>query len=434
MDMQILPDYLQSDQTDFLLKTASKVLQTLQSDAILSTQILSYGSTYIVIRDIHGLRHTCQWTLSTKIHILGAGKAASQMAQALLTYLPEKQVEGGIVLTKHGHGVDCWPVQVLEGDHPLPSDRNVLNTHQLLKYINNIKTDDLVFFCLTGGASALMCMPHQGITVPVLQRVNQQLLASGAGIADINRIRSALSQVKGGGLARRLKHVPLVTLTISDVNGDSPESIGSGPTCPSQAHSPNGLSELARRLGIQLPPIRKGPKPPTQPTAIHKYIILENTQKVISSCIKFIPSELEREIIANNFSDDIEKYGQQWQDTLKIANEKKIFIGTSECSVKLIPNCGLGGRNQHLALLLAKFLFMLNREATFLSLGSDGSDGPTKFAGALVNQKTWLQSPELAKQCLTQMNSYEYFKQMGGHIKTGSTGTNLNDFQFLLVH
>ena len=432
MQIAPLPGYLQTQQTTLIGEIADKVLKSVHADRVIEEALTDIKPQSLTLCDIHNVEHFCPWSNTSRIHILGAGKASAYMARALLHYLPSSRVAGGIVITKKDHGIDCPPVECLEGDHPVPSQNNVQLTQRLLAYIQHIDRLDTVFFCLSGGASALLCQPLPSISIQYMQSLTQKLLESGASIHEINCIRTALSQIKGGGLAQKLLHAQLITLALSDVNGDSPEVIGSAPTYFKRADLLTSVSQIAEKYTLSLPQEALSKQKNACYNYNNKYIILANNKKIIDNIQGYVPLKFKYKALTSDYLGDIMSYARLWINEIQDAVRDSLIAGGSECTVKLVGKHGLGGRNMHLALMIAKALYESGDKITFVSIGSDGTDGATTMAGAVVNHETWAQDPIFAEQCLETMDSHSYFKIHGGLIYTGDTATNVNDFQLLI--
>lgn len=380
-----------------------------------------------------------------RLFILGAGKASAAMAVALEDMLGER-ITRGLVITKYGHSLPAKYVEIREAGHPVPDVQSLRHTNDLLELAKQASADDLVLFVLSGGASALLECPVEGISLEQLQLMNKLLLQSGAPISVLNRLRSRLSQVKGGKLLQQISPAHCITLAISDVPGDIPAFIGSGPTVLHPPVPNKPLSELLMtyKLDKNLPAaIIKRLKYPDLTTAqtrsFHSFHIIGNNQTALL--------QIEKSARANGFKTQlinsaVEGEAQTVAQKLMEQIRRNIVIGSPQCFIwggettVTFRQAGKGGRNQEMALaaLIALKDFEMDYRAVFL--GTDGTDGPTDAAGALIRPNVW-KTANAKKlnptEYIEKHDSYSFFAQTGGLIKTGPTGTNVMDVGFFLT-
>jgi len=328
------------------------------------------------------------------IYLIALGKAAASMAQGAHDILGPS-IQEGLVITKVGHGTNL-PFRILEAAHPIPDERSLEAGNTLLDFLKNIPKHSHVLFLISGGTSSLVEVLPKGFTLDNLMKLNQKLLACGLPISDINRIRSEHSQIKGGKLVKYLNGLQTTALFISDVPGDHLPQIGSGLLFPNNF--------------------------------IKSYIVA-SLKDALHAAAKYAaqlgyPVDLDETFVTG----DAAKVGTKLANEL-IHGTKRLMIRGGETTVVLPKNSGQGGRNQHLALSAACVLKDYDN-VFFLSGGTDGTDGPTEFAGAMVDSQTIAkgQSQGLSeKYCLENANSQSFLKAAGALIKTGPTGTNVMD-------
>jgi glycerate 2-kinase len=388
-----------------------------------------------------------------KIYIVGAGKASAAMAETMETVLGSR-ITAGHIITKYAHSVPLKFIEVTEAGHPVPDENGIKGTEQILSLISKAGIDDLVICLISGGGSALMADLPEGSTLDDLKTLSSILLKTGADITEMNCIRKHLSKVKGGQLARTASPATMVSLILSDVIGDPLDVIASGPTAPDPSTFADAISILRKyKIENDIPRnifhvLREGvdkKRPETlKPTDeilghTHNLIIGTNLLALKTAKEKAEMSGYLTEIITNKLDGDVSIVSSYIFESIKSAKsnnpDKKIcLLFAGEPTVK-ITGKGLGGRNQHLALLVARLIKDLPG-VTFLSGGTDGTDGPTDAAGAVVDSRTSKTASTLQldiDQYLTTFDSYNFFRQEGGLIKTGPTKTNVMDLMVALI-
>ncbi|MDR3653682.1 MAG: glycerate kinase [Paludibacter sp.] len=389
-----------------------------------------------------------------RIFVIGAGKASALMAKEVELILGNRITDGHVIV-KHGHGCELAKIQVTEAGHPTPDNFGFQATAAIVQLMKNAQKDDLVICLISGGGSSLLADLPEGIGQNDLIELNQLLLKSGADIKEMNTVRKHVSNVKGGQLARIVYPATLVSLILSDVVGDSLEVIASGPTSPD-----SGTFEEAIRILKKYDLTEKIPQPvllhltkgmegkiPETPKADDP--IFENTRNFIIGSNKIAleaagnkATELGYKtiIMTSELVGDTTKAAKYVVD-LALNIQRNIMHQRSVCllfggeTTLQVTGLGLGGRNQHFA-LVAACLLLGTKEITLLSAGTDGNDGPTDAAGAIVDGNTCPDA--LAKNILPQnylpdFDSYHFFEKTGGHLITGSTRTNVMDLIAILI-
>lgn len=383
---------------------------------------------------IRALKET---TLNGKIKLVAAGKAAWQMAKAASNYLGER-LEQGIVITKYGHVRGELPrIRCCEAGHPVPDEGSFDAARKALALTENLTKDDTVLFLLSGGGSALFELPL--IPVEALQDVTRQLLACGADIVEINTLRKRLSAVKGGRFAQHCAPAKVFSIILSDILGDPPDMIASGPTCPDSSTCADAM-EIVRRYDLSL---REETK---QLLMVETPKALANARWMITGSVRELCDAAARScrklgyepfFLTDRLCCQAREAGSVMASILRTHagdGKKLAFLAGGETVVRLTGS-GKGGRNQELALAAAEGISGLSNAALF-SVGSDGTDGPTDAAGGFVDGATrqrLLEEGIHIDQVLLNNDAYHALQRTDGLIFTGPTGTNVNDVTVGLV-
>jgi hydroxypyruvate reductase len=388
-----------------------------------------------------------------RIRVVGAGKAAGSLARALERRLGERAYSGRI-LVKHGHGVDLKRIAVEEGGHPLPDANGLRATERLLPEVAGSRPEDRVFFLLTGGASALLVAPSEGISLDDKIRTTELLLRSGADIRELNAVRKHLSRVKGGRLAEEMAPASILALVISDVIGDDLSSIGSGPAVGDPTTFADCLRIVARYgLEDELPRsvrqrLEEGaagihpetPKPGDASLARARHAILASNRlsleaaRVRAETLGF-EAVIFRSDMVGNVHETASELSTKLLEISRIATRPVALLAGGELTLA-VKGRGLGGRNQELALVAARGLEGAPG-VLLLSAGTDGTDGPTDAAGAFADGTTWERARRAGldpESMLADNDSYRLFERLGDLLKTGPTGTNVNDLVIALCN
>ncbi|MDL1970701.1 MAG: glycerate kinase [Candidatus Desulfofervidaceae bacterium] len=389
-----------------------------------------------------------------KVIVIGFGKAAYTMAKAVEEEWGDL-IDTGLAITKYGHGGKLDKIKITEAGHPLPDENGVKATEEIIKLIKANAGEKTLILCLiSGGGSALLVAPYEGITLAEKQSVTQLLLKAGADITELNAVRKHLSRVKGGRLAERAYPSRLIALILSDVIGDPLEVIASGPTAPDETTYRDALTVLKKfSLFPHTPPqmielLEKGkqgllPETLKKDNPIFKHVtnmIIGNNRKALNA-VKAKAFELgfQPQIISSEIQGEAREVGEylanlasEAQKTL--SDSPKCLISGGETTVA-VKGKGLGGRNMELALAFA--LKVAGKKGiSLLSAGSDGTDGPTDAAGAIVDGNTILRAREVGivpEVYLGNNDAYHFFQKVGGLFISGPTGTNVMDIQIILI-
>ena len=383
------------------------------------------------------IRALKEMTLTGKIKLVAAGKAAWQMAKAASNYLGER-LEQGIVITKYGHVRGELPrIRCCEAGHPVPDEGSFDAARKALALTENLSKDDTVLFLLSGGGSALFELPL--IPAEALQDVTRQLLACGADIVEINTLRKRLSAVKGGRFAQHCAPAKVFSIILSDILGDPPDMIASGPTCPDSSTCADAM-EIVRRYDLSLNEETR------RLLTVETPKTLANARWMITGSVRELCAAAARScrklgyepfFLTDRLCCQAREAGSVMASILRTHagdGKKLAFLAGGETVVRLTGS-GKGGRNQELALAAAEGISGLSNAALF-SVGSDGTDGPTDAAGGFVDGATrqrLLEEGIHIDQVLLNNDAYHALQRTDGLIFTGPTGTNVNDVTVGLV-
>jgi glycerate 2-kinase len=392
-----------------------------------------------------------------RIFLISIGKAALPMSNAVAEILWDR-LSGGVVIAKSLAGCNRYPfldgVRLFRGNHPVPGKQSMDATQQVVQLVKERHKEDLFICLISGGGSALLTWPVEGISLLDIQCITQLLLECGANIGEMNTIRKHLD--KGGGLCRLVYPAELVTLVLSDVIGNPLDVIASGPTVADESTFSEGLEiirkyDLKSRLPDAIEKIFeagaiglidetvRGYDPCLQ--RAHTTIIADNLQAARAASTAAAQAEWRAMILTTFLQGEARQAGVNLAGILRQIQASgdpfrvpACLIAGGETTVT-VQGKGLGGRNLELALGAVAPLSGIGRVALF-SLATDGEDGPTDAAGAIVTGKTLERGKALGldpEEYLRRNDSYRYFSALGDLIKTGQTGTNVNDLTFLLA-
>lgn len=371
-----------------------------------------------------------------RIFLVAIGKAAWTMAEEAAHFLGKRLTEG-IVITKYDHVQGPLPhITCFEAGHPISDANSYFATKKVLAMTDSLREDDCVLLLVSGGGSALFEDPL--ISPAELEDVNHQLLASGAGITEINTLRKRISKVKGGKFALHCAPAHIEAIVLSDIIGDPLDMIASGPAYPDSSTSHDAL-EIVRRYHLKLSEDALSliaSETPKEILNAHHQVTgsvreLVNEAARISKTLGYTPYILtdQMEISAREAGKLLGSMAKTHQQDGPIA-----LIAGGETVVRIIGD-GLGGRNQELALSAALEIRGIHNVLVF-SVGSDGTDGPTDAAGGIVDGQTVSRLEKkgiLAIEMLDNNDSYHALKACDGLVMTGPTGTNVNDFTVVLI-
>ncbi|MDO5101685.1 MAG: glycerate kinase [Lautropia sp.] len=384
--------------------------------------------------------------------VVGAGKASALMAAALDAAWPDVDVSG-VVVTRHGQKRSAGRIEVLTAAHPVPDEQSVVAAHRMLEAVKGLGSADLVIALISGGGSSLMALPAGQMTLADKQAVNRVLLASGATIHEMNVVRRQLSAIKGGKLGEAVGPARLLTLIVSDVPGDDPAAVASGPTMPDPSTRAEAC-EIVARYGMVLPPaaqaVLAAPEHSACPASAQDRTG-ERQVKIIAAPMMALQAAAEAARAAGLTSiilgDALEAEARQMGLLLAgMARSAKRFghpvagpavlLSGGEGTVTIGPEgAGRGGRNTECLLSMALAL-SAEQGIWALACDSDGIDGVQAAAGAIITPDTLARAHQAglnARSLLQRHDSFSLFDRLGDLVITGPTGTNVNDIRAILV-
>jgi glycerate 2-kinase len=379
-----------------------------------------------------------------RVAVLGAGKASARMAEALeATWGPCD----GFVITRYGYGRPCQGIEIVEASHPVPDCAGVDATRRLLEIAGGLGVDDTVVMLVSGGGSALLCAPTDGITLADKQALSAAMLASGMPIGDINSIRKEVSAVKGGRLAAAIYPAKLYALLISDVPGDDPSDIASGPTVGYAGDAARAVATLAR-WGVTPPDavaafLAAGGSPMAADdprlAAVENVIIAAPSQSLAAATDIATAAGVEVRLLGDAIEGEAREVAEAHAAlALKIAAQRLdhpvLLLSGGECTVTRRGD-GVGGPNAEFV-LAAVFALKGHPKIHLIACDTDGVDGAAEVAGAIGDPSTLALSEAMgvsAVAALRNNDAHGFFGAIGAQVVTGPTMTNVNDFRAILV-
>lgn len=398
-----------------------------------------------------------------RVVVIGAGKAGTPMLQAATAQLGD-MISAGLVVVKEGHlgAEDTHSAQrtahnviLLEAGHPIPDQRAIVAAEQIATLLQGLTEHDLVLLLLSGGGSALLTWPAPGLTLTDLRSLTASLLRCGATIGEINTLRKHSTRLFGGHLARLAAPAQVAALIVSDVIGSPLDVIASGPSAPDpstfadawqvveryalHAQLPQALAEhLQHGLAGQL---EETPKPGIALwERVHNTVIASNRIAAEAACVAARERGFQAELLTTYLEGEAREVGRVFaaiarERALQADGQSRLLIASGETTVTLRAE-GLGGRNQELALGAVEGLAGL-QHACLIALATDGGDGPTDAAGAVVTGESWQRAQDLGlniAHSLRNNDAYHFFEALGDLIRPGPTLTNVNDLLFVATH
>jgi glycerate 2-kinase len=390
-----------------------------------------------------------------RILVIGAGKASAPMAQAVEGILGER-LEGGLIIVKYGYSAQLEKVKIVEGGHPIPDEAGQRGARDLLEIVKGLGEADLVFCLISGGGSALLPAPVEGVSLVEKQEATKILLASGAAIHEINAIRKHLSRIKGGWLAKIAYPATMITLVLSDVIGDDLDAIASGPTVGDRSTFADCLRVVEKyHLKSRIPPavwdhlqkgaVGKAQETPKPDDPIFRkgfnLIVGSNIQCLEAAARKAQAMGYQTLILSSLVEGETREVAKVHSAILKeiIRTGKPLappacIISGGETTVT-IRGKGKGGRNQEFVLACGMVIAGWGGAAVF-SAGTDGTDGPTDAAGAFADWQMVERAQGMGldpNAALRENDSYPFFERLGDLIITGPTNTNVMDVRILIA-
>ena len=393
-----------------------------------------------------------------RIKLIGAGKAGQPMAEAAQEFFGDR-ISEGMVIVKDGYTKKSSlskRIKIVEAGHPLPDQRGVNATQEIIKHLQNSTANDLVICLISGGGSALLVSPVEGVLLDELQHLTELLLASGATINEINTLRKHLDRVKGGQLARIASPARVLCLILSDVVGDPLDVIASGPTVPDPSTYQDAVDILVRYAILEQVPtsirthlelgqqgnIPETPKPGDHFFSnVHNMIVGSNHTATQAAISQAKIEGFNTLTLTNYMQGEASQVGKFLGSVLRqlalqnqpIPRPACVIVG-GETTVTIKGN-GMGGRNQELALGAVAELDGL-KDIALITLTTDGGDGPSDAAGAVVTGDTLSRAKSMGlepEEYLANNDSYNYFSPLEDLLRIGPTRTNVNDLTFLFA-
>jgi len=378
--------------------------------------------------------------------VVGGGKAAARMAAAVEAHWPAHAPLSGLVVTRYRHSLPTRRIEVVEASHPLPDGRGEAAAQHMLDMAGALGPDDLLLALISGGGSSLLAAPVDGVTLKELRRVTKALLGAGAAIQDINTVRKHLTRLSGGRLTRAANGARVCALIVSDVVGDDPTHIASGPCAPDSTTCADALAVLARfdiapPAGIRAYLEDQGTAADTAKPGESCFARIEN-RIVANACGSleaaarvFEQAGIAAHILSDRVSGNAQDVAMQHAALARTVSKRPLaLISGGETTVTLRPQHGRGGRNAEFLLALACALNA--QDAWAIACDTDGIDGSEDNAGALLAPDTLARAHAQGLDpaaCLAAHDSYGFFAALGDLVVTGPTRTNVNDYRALLL-
>jgi glycerate 2-kinase len=388
--------------------------------------------------------------------VLGAGKAGGAMAAALDALWPADSALRGLVITRYGHVPPAYVakpgrIEVVQAAHPVPDEAGLRATQRMVEMTRGLTADDLVLCLISGGGSSLLTLPAAGVSLADKQAINKALLKSGAPIDDMNCVRKHLSAIKGGRLAAMCAPARVVTLLISDVPGDAPGIIASGPTVPDTSTCANAMA-ICTRFGIVLPEgARRGlesgafetPKPSDAVFSGHQVHMMATPQQSLQAAADLARSlGITPHILSDEIEGESREVGKVHAALARAVARRDqpfvkpcVILSGGETTVTVNSKGGRGGRASEF-LLGCAIALQSEPGVHVLAADTDGIDGMEDNAGAIVSPSTLQRAQAMAMKAgdyLDRNDAYNFFKPLGDLVVTGPTFTNVNDFRAVLV-
>jgi glycerate 2-kinase len=383
-----------------------------------------------------------------RLVVIGAGKASAEMARVVEQHWPGPLT--GLIVTRYGYAVPCTRIEIMEAAHPVPDDNSVLVAERILGLVSGLTADDVVLCLISGGGSSLMVLPGEGLTLQDKQAINRALLNSGATIGEMNCVRRHLSRVKGGRLAAACHPARVITLLISDVPGDDPADIASGPTTGDRTTCADALAIL-QRYQIAMPDavrtlLASGAGESVKPddarlagsdirmiaTPLMALIAAAEVARAAGVPVHILGDSIEGEardvgIVMAGMARHVVRHGQPFAAPC-------ILLSGGETTVTVRGN-GRGGRNVEFLLALA---VTLNGETGTYAMAcdTDGVDGQEEIAGAVITPDTLARAWALGikpRDSLANNDGHGFFQALGDSVVSGPTLTNVNDFRAIYI-
>ncbi len=378
--------------------------------------------------------------------VLGGGKAAASMAAAVESHWPTTAPLTGLVVTRYRHGLPTQRIDVVEASHPLPDGRGETAALRMLELAGTLGPDDLLLALISGGGSSLLAVPVEGIDLKALRQVTKTMLAAGAGIHEINTVRKHLTRLSGGRLARAAHGARVTALLISDVVGDDPAMIASGPCAPDPTGCADALDVLARFRIVVPEPVRHyleshvdvddTAKPGDVCFARTTNCVIGNARGSLEAAAQYFERKgIPALVLTDSVRGDAQAVARQHAALVRSIPARPLaLLSGGETTVTLRPRHGRGGRNAEFLLALA--IALGGMPVWAIACDTDGIDGSEDNAGALLAPDSLRRAQAAGIDpavCLATHDSHGFFSALGDLVVTGPTRTNVNDYRALLL-
>ena len=367
--------------------------------------------------------------------VAAAGKAAASMALAVERHWPRGAPLEGLAITRYAHGLPTERIRVIEAGHPVPDAAGEAGARALLEKVRALGPDDLLLALVSGGGSSLLSLPAPGITMDSLKTMTRELLRCGAPIQEINTVRKHLSAIQGGRLAAACR-APVLALIVSDVTGDDPTHIASGPCAPDPTTVADARAVL-RKYGIPAPgPFSETPKPGDPLFArVENRVIATARRSLEAAAAVFRAAGIAPVLLGDDITGEAREVARDMAAQAQELRRPAALISGGECTVTVTGAGGRGGRCAEFLLALAIALEGVPGVHA-IAADTDGIDGSEENAGALLSPDTLARAAAQgidAKEMLDANDSYGFFSALGDLVVTGPTRTNVNDFRAILL-
>jgi len=367
--------------------------------------------------------------------VAGAGKAAASMALAVERHWPRGAPLSGLAITRYAHGLPTERIRVLEAGHPVPDAAGEAGARELLEGVRALGPDDLLLALVSGGGSSLLALPAEGVTMDGLKAMTRELLRCGAPIQEINTVRKHLSAIQGGRLAAACR-APVLALIVSDVTGDDPTHVASGPCAPDPTTIDDARAVLLK-YGIAAPgPFCETPKPGDALFArVENRVVATARRSLEAAGALFASRGFPPALLGDDIAGEARDVAADMAARVGRARRPSVLISGGECTVTVRGAGGRGGRCAEFLLALAVAL-----EGTpgvhAIAADTDGIDGSEDNAGAVISPDTLARAAARgleARNLLGANDSYAFFSALGDLVVTGPTRTNVNDYRAIVI-
>ena len=373
--------------------------------------------------------------------VVGAGKAAASMAQAVEKHWPATL--SGLVVTRYGHAVPCKRIEVWEAAHPVPDETGIRAAKQMIDMVRPLGTDDLVLALISGGGSALLTLPAHGISLEDKQTINSALLKSGANIYEMNCVRKHLSAIKGGRFATYCVPAAVRCLMISDVPGDDPSTIASGPTVGDETTREQALRileqyniKITTSIRTHLESTHSETPKPDDPvfSRVSNIVIATAADAFAAASTLARQRKVDTKVLGDDLQGEAKELGRAHAKLAMRETHRVLLLSGGETTVT-VTGTGHGGRN--VEYLLAMAIELEGATGTYaLAADTDGVDGSEANAGAVLTPTTFARARAKnlnPRDYLNNNDAYSFFAELGDLLTTGPTLTNVNDFRAIYV-